>query len=168
MASGTEAFYLDPTFWVAGSFVVFVGGVVYAKAHKKIAGMLDDRSQAIAKQIEEAQSLRDEAEKMLADYQRKQRQAEQEASDIIDAARQAAEALKAGAEADIEKMIERRTRMASEKIAQEEANAVKEVRSVAADVAIAAAETVLADSLSGKKGKPLVEASIGEIEAKLS
>lgn len=164
----TTAFYMSTTFWVGVSFFLFVGLVLYSKAHNKIAAMLDERSSAIAKQIVEAEALRDEAEKMLAEYQRKQREAEQEAADIIKAAKDAAEALKADAAKDIEKMIERRSRMATEKIAQEEAAAVKEVKEAAVDIAITATEKVLTESLKGPAGKSLIERSINDINVKLN
>lgn len=169
MASGTP-FYLDTTFWVAGSFVVFVGGVIWAKAHKSIASMLDARSDAIRKQIDEAQSLRDEAEKLLADYQRKQRDAEADAKAIIAQAEADAKLMTEAAKADIETMIKRRERVAADKLAQAKANAVKEVQEAAVEVAVAAATDVLQSSLSGRggKGKELIEEAISEIPAKLN
>ncbi|GHF31037.1 ATP synthase subunit b 1 [Kordiimonas sediminis] len=166
MAAG-EAFYLDPTFWVAGSFVVFIGGVVYAKAHKTIGAMLDERSNAIRKQIEEARSLREETEQLLIDFQRKQRDAEKEAADMVAQANEDAKILADQAKADIDAMIKRRTRMASEKIAQAEAHAVKEVQAAAVAVAVEAASTVLGDALKGKAGTALIDKSIKETGAKL-
>ncbi len=137
MSTGSEPFYLDPTFWVAASFVTFIALVIYAKAHTKIAVMLDDRSDAIAKQINEAAELRDEAEKLLADYQAKQRQAEDDAKAILAQAEEDAKIMTEAARADIDAMIRRRSRVAGEKIAQAEANAVKAVKEAAVDVAIA-------------------------------
>lgn len=160
-------FYTDPTFWVAGSFVVFVGGVLYAKAHKKIAGMLDERTAAIRGQLDEAQSLREEAEKLLNEYQRKQRDAEKEAADMVAQAKEDAKIMAKEAKADIKAMAERRTRAAEEKIAQAEANAIKEVRAVAVNVAVEAASNVFADKLKGKEGGALVDKAIADVEGKL-
>lgn len=167
MAGGTGSLFTDPTFWVAGSFVVFVGGVMYAKAHKKIAGMLDERTAAIRVQLDEAQSLREEAEKLLNEYQRKQRDAEKEAADMVAQAQEDAKIMAKEAKADIDAMIRRRTRAAEEKIAQAEASAVKEVKAVAVNVAVSAATAVFADKLKGKDGGALIDKAIADVESKL-
>jgi len=167
MADAHGSVFTDPTFWVAGSFVVFVGGVMYAKAHKKIAGMLDERTAAIRNQLDEAKAIREDAEKLLNDYQRKQRDAEKEAADMVAQAKEDAKIMAKEAKADIKAMAERRTRAAEAKIAQAEANAIKEVRAVAVDVAIKAAGTVFADKLKGKEGSALVDKAITDVESKL-
>lgn len=166
MASG-EPFYADPTFWVAASTVVFVGGVLWSKAHHKIGEMLDERSDEIRAQIEEAKSLRNEAEQMLLDYQRKQRDAEKEAADILEQASADAKILVDAAKADITTMVERRTKSAAEKIEQAETSAIKEVQAVAVDVAVKAATDVLAETLKGKAGKALADAAIADVDTKL-
>jgi len=166
MASG-EPFYANPTFWVAASTVVFVGGVIWSKAHQKVGEMLDARSEEIRKQIEEAKSLRDEAEQMLLDYQRKQRDAEKEAADMVAQAEEDAKIMTDAAKGDIADMVERRTRAAEEKIYQAETSAVKQVQAVAVNVAVEAASAVLAESLKGKAGKALADAAIAEVDSKL-
>ncbi|WCL55517.1 F0F1 ATP synthase subunit B family protein [Gimibacter soli] len=166
MAAG-EPFYLDPTFWVAGSFVVFVGGVIYAKAHKTIAAALDGRAAAIKAQIDEAAALREETAKLLSDFQRKKRDAEKEAADIVAQAKEDAKLLIAEAKADMKAMVERRTASAELKIAQAEAAAVKEVKAVAVTVAVAAATDVLADALKGAAGGKVIDAAIGDIDTLL-
>ena len=166
MASG-EPFYADPTFWVAASTVVFVGGILWKKVHHAIGEMLDARGEEIRKQIEEAKSLRDEAEQMLLDYQRKQRDAEKEAADMVAQAEDDAKILTEAAKGDIAALVERRTRAAEDKINQAEAAAVKEVQAVAVNVAVEAATAVLADTLKGKAGKALADAAIAEVDSKL-
>ena len=166
MASGVP-FYMDPTFWVAGSFAVFVGGVVWKKAHKNIAAMLDERSAVIRAQLDEAQVLREESEKLLHEYQRKRRDAEKEAADMVAQAKEDAKIMSKEAKADIEAMVARRTRAAEAKIAQAEAHAVKEVKAVAVNAAVEAASAILADKLKGKEGGALVDRSITEMESKL-
>ena len=162
-----EPFYQNPTFWVGVAFFVFVVGLLYAKTHKTIGAMLDARAEGIAQQIEEAKALRAEAENMLLDYQRKQRDAEKEAVDMVDRAKEDAKIMAKAAKADLDAMMVRRERSAAEKIAQAEANAIKEVRAAAVDVAIAAASSVLADTMKGKAGTALVNDAIGEVESKL-
>jgi len=166
MSSG-ESFLADPTFWVALSTTVFVGGVVYSKAHQKIGAMLDARSDEIRKQIEEAKSLRDEAQQMFLDYQRRQRDAEKEAADMVSQANDDAKIMAEAAKTDIAALVERRTRAAAEKISQAEEAAVKEVRAVAVNIAVEAAKAVLAEGLKGKAGKALTDAAIAEVQTKL-
>lgn len=162
------AFLADSTFWVAGSFVAFILIVLYAKAHKSIGKMLDERGAAIGAQIEEARKLRDDSEKLLADFQKKQRDAEKEAADMVAHAEEDAKILADEAKAEIKAMVERRTRVAADKIANAEAAAVKEVQSVAVNVAVEAATAILATSLKGKDGGALVDAAIKDLDGKLN
>ena len=166
MASGGP-FYADPTFWVAGSFVVFVGGLLYKGVHKKIAGTLDEKLDAIRAQIDEAKALRAEAENMVIEYQRKQRDAEQEAADMVVRAKEDAKIMADAAKADLADLMRRRERSAEEKIAQAEANAIKEVKAAAVTVAVEAATTVLVGAMKGKAGAALVDDAIAEVEKKL-
>ncbi|MCK0068787.1 MULTISPECIES: ATP F0F1 synthase subunit B [Kordiimonas] len=159
--------FSDPTFWVAGSFLVFVGILLWKGVPKLLGEMLDARAEEIRSQIEEAKNLRDEAEQMLHDYQRKQRDAEKEAAEILARAEEDAKIMTEAAKGDIANMVERRTKAAEEKIAQAEASAVKEVQATAVDVAVNAATAVLADTLKGKAGKELANAAIEDVETKL-
>ena len=162
-----EAFYLNPEFWVALGFFGFVALVLRVKGHKQMGAMLDQRSAAIKAQIEEAKTLRDEAQNLLLDYQRKQRETEKEAAELIAHAEEDARIMADEAKADITKLIERRTRAAEEKIRQAEASAVKEVKAAAVNVAVAAAEQVMADSLKGRAGGAIIDAAIADMEGKV-
>lgn len=161
------AFLADTTFWVGVAFVAFIGLVMYMKAHKSIGAMLDERGAAIAAQIEEAKTLRAEAENLLIEYQRKQRDAEKEAQDMVTQATADAKILADQAKAELEALMRRRERSAAEKIAQAETNAIKEVRAAAVNVAVQAAGAVLADAMKGKAGKTLIDDAIAEVEKKL-
>ncbi len=163
-----EAFYLDPTFWVAGSFIVFMGGVMYAKAHKSIANMLDERSDAIRRQIEDARQLRDDAEKLLSEYQRKQREAEKDAADMIAQAEEDAKLMAEQAKADLKALSARREKHAADKIAQAEALAIKEVQAVAVNVAVEAATSVLSGVLKGQGGQHLTDDAIARVHTQLN
>jgi len=165
--SAGEPFYADPTFWVATTTVVFVAGILYKKVHHVIADMLDAQSDKIRAQIDEAKELRNEAEEMLLGYQRKQRDAEKEAADILAQAEGDAKIMTDAAKVEITSMVERRTKAAEEKIAQAEVAAVKEVQAVAVNVAVEAAAAVLGESLKGKPGKALTDAAIAEVESKI-
>jgi F-type H+-transporting ATPase subunit b len=158
----------NPEFWVLIAFLCFCAMLLWAKVPSLIGKSLDDRAEAIRKELDEAQRLRKEAEQLLADYQRKAREAESEAKSIIETANREAEALAAQAKKSLAESLERRTKMAEEKIARAEAQAVSEVRSTAVDVAVRAAEKVLASKAAGGAGAGLIDESIKALKAKLN
>ena len=154
-------------FWVLVSFVIFMGILGYVGVHRKILGALDARSKKISDDLDEARALREEAQKVLADYQRKRREAEGEAEAIVAAAKTEAERLAAEARQKSEEFVARRTKMAETKIAQAESQAIAEVRAIAADAAVKAAGEVLKASAKGKKGDELVARGLKEVRGKL-
>ncbi|MEP7029320.1 MAG: ATP F0F1 synthase subunit B, partial [Pseudolabrys sp.] len=105
-------FFQQPENWVAVAFVIFIGVLGYFGVHKMIAKSLDDRAGRIAAELDEARKLRDEAAKLLAEYQHKRQEAESEAQDIISGANAEAERLAIEAKAKIEEFVARRTKMA--------------------------------------------------------
>jgi F-type H+-transporting ATPase subunit b len=159
---------LEPEFWVAVSFVLFIGVIVYAGAHKKMIGALDDRSARIKAELDEARRLREEAGKLLAEYQRKQREAEREAEAIVAEAKAEAERVAAEARVKMEEFVARRTKQAETKIGQAEAQALADVRAAAADAAVAAAETILRNSAKGQVADDLLARGIADVKAKLN
>jgi len=161
-------FLNTPEFWVAVSFVLFVVGVLYLGAHKKIAAALDARSEAIAKEIDEARHLREEAEKVLADYRRKQGNAAKETQAIIDQASREAETLAAETSRSMKEQFERRMKLAEEKIGRAESDALRDVRAAAADAAVAAAQTVIADKLTPETADKLVKQGVDALKTKLN
>jgi len=161
-------FLAKPETWVLVSFIVFVGLLVYLKVPGLVTKALDDRADAIRKELEDAQKLREEAQAVLADYQRRQRDAEKEAEGIVTQAMHEAERFAEDARAKLQESLERRTRMAEEKIGQAEAQALKDVQAAAADLAIAAAEKLIATELKGKKADALIDQGIKDVQAKLN
>ncbi|MDX2317984.1 MAG: F0F1 ATP synthase subunit B [Hyphomicrobiaceae bacterium] len=161
-------FLNTPEFWVAVSFVLFVVGVLYLGAHKKIAAALDARSEAIAKEIDEAKHLREEAEKVLADYRRKQGNAAKETQAIIDQASREAKTLAAETSRSMKEQFERRMKLAEEKIGRAESDALRDVRAAAADAAVAAAQTVIADKLTPETADKLVKQGVDALKTKLN
>ena len=158
----------EPEFWVAVAFVLFIGVIVYARAHNKVIEALDHRSARIKAELDEARRLREEAAKLLADYQRKQREAEQEAEAIVADARAEAERLAAETRAKMEEFVARRTKLAETKISQAEAQALADVRAAAADAAVTAAEKILRDSAKGKIADDLIAQGIADVKSKLN
>jgi F-type H+-transporting ATPase subunit b len=161
-------FIFEPEFWVAVSFFLFVGLVLYLGVHKKIAAALDARAALIAKELDEARRLRDEAEKVLADYKRKQGEAVAETKNIVDLAVREAEALAAETRKSVKEHFDRRMKLAEDKIARAEQDAVREVRSVAVDAAVAAAQNLIAKNLTADRAGELVSESIDTLKSKLN
>lgn len=158
----------DPEFWVGVGTLIFIAILLWKKVPSLITSALDARAAAIAKELEEAQRLRSEAEALLLEYKKKRRDAEGEAEAILTEAKAEAARYAAESQAAITAQIERRTRQAEEKIAQAEAQAVAEMRALAADRAITAAEKLLAARLDDKRAADLVKRSLEEIPSKLN
>jgi F-type H+-transporting ATPase subunit b len=156
----------DPTFWTAIAFVIFIVAL-FKPVKKALMAGLDSRIAQIRAEVEEAQRLREEAQTLLASYQRKQREAAQEAEDIVKQAKEDAALHRAEARKSLEEMLRRQEALAIGKIAQAEAAAVQEVREVAIDLAIAATEKILAEKVRGELSDRLVEKAIGELPQKL-
>ena len=154
-------------FWILACLVAFFAILGYFKVHRTIAGSLDKRAADIAAELDEARRLREEAQQLLASYQRKQREAMKEAEDIISQAKAEAEQLAKETRANIEAQVERRTKLAEDKIAQAETQAVNDVRSVAAEVAIGAARRVIAEKVDAGADAKLIEKSIADLASKL-
>lgn len=157
----------DATFWAFIALLIFFGIIVYFKIPGMIAKVLDDRIAKIEADIEEARRLREDAQALLAEYERKRKAAEGEAEEIVAAAREEAERMTAEAEAALEEMVSRRTKAVEDKIAQAEAQAVAEVQARSADVAIEAARLLLADQVK-ENGAALVDQSIKDVANQLN
>jgi F-type H+-transporting ATPase subunit b len=158
--------FSDPEFWVAVAAAIFVAGV-WRPARRALVGSLDGRATRIRGELEEARKLRDEAEQLLAGYQRKEREAAAEAQAIIGQAREQAERIAAQSARDLEQALARRQLLAEERIAQAEAKAVGEIRAVAVDVAIAAARAVIAAETDAERGGGLIDAAIAALPQQL-
>jgi len=156
----------DSEFWVLVAFVIAVGFLVY-KARPIVTGALDQRAARIKAELEEARRLREEAQKSLAEYQRKQRDALKEAEAIIAHARGEAERAGEQATRDLAAALERRQRLALEKIALAESKAIAEVRYTAVDIAIAALRQVLAQDLDPQRRTVLIDEAIAALPPSL-
>jgi F-type H+-transporting ATPase subunit b len=152
-------FIYEPEFWVAVSFFIFIGVLVYLGVHKKVANELDARALRISKELEEVRRLREEAEKLLADNRRKLGDVVTEVDNIIVLAARQAETLAVETRQSLKEHVERRINLAEEKIARAEMEAVRELRNDAVDVAIAAAQNLIAAKLTPNRAKKLVSES---------
>jgi len=157
-----------PETWVALAFVCFVGLLAYIGAHRRVFDALDARQARIRSELDEARRLREEAQSLLAEFERKGREAETEAEGIIASAKAEAERLAGEAKTRAEDFVARRTKMADAKIAQAEAQALADVRSAAAEAAVAAAEKILAVAAKGKVAEDLLARGIEDIKQKFN
>jgi F-type H+-transporting ATPase subunit b len=160
-------FIYESEFWVAVSFFIFIGVLVYLGIHKKVASALDARVLRISKELEEARRLREEAEKLLADYRRKLGDVATEVDNIIALAAKEAETLAAETRQSLKEHVDRRIKLAEERIARAEMEAVRELRNDAVDVAIAAAQKRIAAKLTPDRAKKLVSESIKALKTLL-
>jgi F-type H+-transporting ATPase subunit b len=149
--------------WVAVAFVLFLGILVYLGAHRRVIDGIDQRQARIKAELAEARRLRDEAQALLVEYQRKRHDADREAEAIIASANAEAERLAAEGKTRLEDFVARRTKMAETKIAQAEAQALADVRSSAADAAVAAAEKILSTTAKGKIADDLLARGIADL-----
>src|SRR5436853_3247450 len=161
-------FLAEPEFWVFVGFLIFVGILIYVGVPKMLTSALDDRGKRVQAELDEARRLKEEAQKLLAEYQAKQRQADDEAAAIVAGAKAEAERIAAESKTRMEEFVARRTKMAETKIAQAEAQAVADVRAAAAEAAVAAAERILTESVKGKVADDLISRGIGDVKTKLN
>jgi F-type H+-transporting ATPase subunit b len=155
-------------FWVAVSFVIFCCILLYLKVPGVIAKALDERAAGIRRELDEARRLREEAQALLSDYEKKHRNAAEEAQAIVDTARREADALAAEMRTNLQETLARRTKLAEEKIARAEAQAVDDVRAAAVERAIAAAERILREKAAGANGAALIDQGIQSLKGRLN
>lgn len=161
------AFEFDAAFWATIALFVFLAVVLYLKVPGLIGKALDGRIAAIETELAEAERLRQEAKFLLEEYEAKRQAAATEAESIVAAAREEAFRMTAEAKTSLEALIARRTKAVEDKIAQAESQAVAEVRSRSADVAVEAARVLLTRQM-GSKGDALVEQAIKDVGSKLN
>jgi F-type H+-transporting ATPase subunit b len=161
-------FFAEPEFWVAVAFVILMGVFAYAGVHKTVLKALDHRSERIKAELDDARRLKDEAAKVLAEYQSRRATAEREAEDIVAGAKAKAERIATEAKAKMEDFVARRTKAAESKIALAEAQALADVRAAAADAAVSAASRLLSQTVKGQVADDLLAKGIAEVRQKLN
>jgi F-type H+-transporting ATPase subunit b len=152
---------------VAIGFVIFVGVLVYFGVPGMITRMLDARAVRIKQELDEARALRDEAQTLLAGYERRQKEVKAQAEDIVTAARAEAEKAAEAAKEDIRRSVARRMQTATEQIAAAEQAAIREIRDRAVTVAVAAASDVIRAKMGAADADRLIDAAIAEVGDKL-
>ncbi|MFC2951883.1 F0F1 ATP synthase subunit B [Marinicaulis aureus] len=160
--------FQDSAFYVLIAFLIVIGVFARAGVHKMIVSGLDKRAAKIADEINEVRKMREEAQELLASYQRRQREAEEEAAGIIEQAKKDAARMTAEARAKIEDQTERRIKAAEDKIARAEAQALSEVRGQTADLAIEAARVIIRERMDGGAQGPFIDKAIAGLRDKLN
>src|ERR1700704_3257560 len=160
--------FAEPETWVAIAFIILMGLFAYLGIHRRVLKALDHRAERIKAELDDARRLKEEAAKLLADYKSRHASAEREAQDIIAGAKVEAERIAAEARTKMEDFVARRTKTAESKIALAEAQALADVRAAAADAAVAAASTVLSQTVKGPVADNLLSKGIAEVKAKLN
>jgi F-type H+-transporting ATPase subunit b len=158
----------DPETWVAIAFVILMGLFGYLGIHRTVLKALDNRGVRIKAELDDARRLKDEAAKVLEQYKARRASAEREADEIIATAKAEAERIASEAKAKMEDFVTRRTRTAESKIALAEAQALADVRAAAAEAAVAAASTILSQSVKGEVADDLLAKGIAEVSQKLN
>ena len=166
-AAGKGISLKNTDFVVFLGLVVFVGILLYFKVPSLIMGMLDKRADDIQSELDEARALREEAQSLLASYERKQREVQDQADRIVAAAKEEATVAAEQARADLETSLARRIAAAEDQIESARASAIKDVRDQSVTIAIAAAQTVIADQMSAEAANDLIESGIAEVENRL-
>ena len=160
--------FAEPEFWVAVAFLILLGVFAYLGVHRTVLTTLDHRRDRIRAELDDARRLKDEAAKVLEQYKARRASAEREAEEIITGAKADAERIASEARAKMEDFVVRRTKTAESKIALAEAQALADVRAAAAEAAIAAASTILSQSVKGQVADDLLAKGIQDVRAKLN
>lgn len=157
----------EAEFWVAVAFVIFAAVVWKAGGFTALTQGLDARGKRVQAELDEAQRLREEASRVLADYRQRREEAEREADAIVASARDEAERVSRETHERMTDFVARRTAAAEAKIAQAEAQAAAQVRAAAAEAAVRVSETVLREQVQGEKAQQLLAKSLADVRSKL-
>ncbi|CUI52704.1 F0F1 ATP synthase subunit B [Cognatishimia activa] len=175
LTAATPAFAASGPFFSLGNtdfvvllaFLLFIAVLFYFKVPSLLGGMLDKRAEGIQSELDEARALREEAQTILASYERKQKEVQEQAERIVAQAKADAQAAAEQAKEDLKTSIARRLAAAEDQIESAQNSAVKEVRDQAIVIAVGAADEVIAKGMSAADGNKLIDAAIAEVEAKL-
>ena len=161
-----ESLLTDPRTWVTAAFLTFVL-LAYKKIAALIANGLDNRTARIKSELDEARRLREEAEAVLAEYKQKQAEYLKEAEQMLESAKNDAQQLRAYAETELKASLDARMKQAVERIAQEEASAINDVRDHVVDIALAAARNIISDQVGTMSQAELIKLALADIHRKV-
>ncbi|WLT09782.1 F0F1 ATP synthase subunit B [Bartonella apihabitans] len=159
---------MTDTFWALIGLLLFIAVLVYYKVPALLNSFLDKRAELIRSELDEARRTREEAQELLAVYQAKREQAEKEAKEIIAAAKREAELLAKDAHQKMADYVARRNKMAEQKIAHAELEAIDAVKASVVDIAVAAAKEMLVKEIDDKKSASLIKDLLADVKAHLN
>ena len=160
--------FQDPTFWVLVAFIGFIGVLVYFKVPGMVTKALDARAEKIQMDLEEADALLKEAQDLLASYQKKQRDSSDESQAIQARAREEAKRILENGRLRLEESLQRREKLAMDRITQAEASALSEIQALTVDIALDATHELLATNVSDDKANAMLNDAIKELPDHLS
>lgn len=160
--------FFEAETWVAVAFVILMVLFAYLGIHRTVLKALDNRAERIKAELDDARRLKEDAAKLLADYKSKRTSAEREAEEIIANAKTEAERIASEAKAKMEDFVARRTKTAESKIAQAETQAIADVRAAAAEAAVAAAGSIMSQTVKGNVADDLISKGIKDVRDKLN
>ena len=166
-ASGPFVSLANTNFVVTLSFLLFIGVLLYLKVPGLLGGLLDKRAEGIQDELNEAKALRDEAQTILASYERKKAEVEEQAKGIVERAKAEAEDAAVAAKEALAASIERRLKAAGDQITSAQTSAIREVRDRAIEVALAASAEVMAKSMTATDANAMIKSSIEEVKDRL-
>ncbi len=158
--------FSEPKFWVSAAFVLLVA-LSFKKISALLLSVLDNRTAKIKAELDAAKQIRAEAEEALALYKQKQLEFAKESENILAKARADAETNNAQAQTELKSALDARLKHALEKIAQEEANAIAEVRNHIVDIALSTARAIIAEQMTNLPQEELIKLAISDIEHKI-
>lgn len=159
---------MDATFWALVGLILFIGLMIYIKVPGMVGRSLDKRADNIRGELDEAKRLREEAQALLAEYQKKRKEAEAEAAALVAAAEREAALLTEEARQKTEEFVARRNALSEQKIKQAEADAISAVKSAAIDIAVAAAGKVIASKTDKTTQNALFKDAVGKVQSRLN
>ncbi|KEG19899.1 F0F1 ATP synthase subunit B [Bartonella bacilliformis] len=158
---------MTDTFWAFIGLILFLALLFYFKVPAMALRGLDERAKRIASELDEALRLREEAQEILAEYQKKCAGIEKDVQEIITAAKHEAEIIVAEARVKTEEYVKNRNKLVEQKIAQAESNAIQEISSSVVDLVIFSARTIINNELDSKKADDLIKESIIKVKTNL-
>jgi F-type H+-transporting ATPase subunit b len=158
----------ETDFWEGLGLVIVIGLILYRRVPAMLAQMLDARAVAIQNELTQAKKLREEAEAVLVRYTERASHAQAEAQTILSQAKEEAERFQKESEAQLKALVERRARMAQDRIARAEAQAMAEIRAMAADAAVTASAQLIAARMDETRAGALIDAGIKDLGGKLN
>tara|TARA_B100000945_G_scaffold273792_1_gene236863 strand:- start:228 stop:725 length:498 start_codon:yes stop_codon:yes gene_type:complete len=153
---------IDATFWVAISFLIFIGLLIYLKVPQKVDNALNENIKKIKDDLDNAEKLKDDAKNLLSEYELKVSKSKEEAKRLVANAKKQAEKNIIKANEDFHKIIENRKKTAEEKIRQMKIQAVKDVKNLSVNIAISSIEKIIKNSIDKKKLDKIYISSIDE------